>query len=141
MYASWWLSTFITFSWLCNSVISIIVQLKLIKIYVVYRWISISKRIVWYRTVDREKSVSIMRAISWTQNFTTVAWKMQEIHCYCKTLDLMTVSEEMANMTWKIKVDEYSHKSLQWLSAKNMLLKTSERVIQMWINEIFTIFK
>ena len=43
---------------------------------------------------------------------------MQEIHCSCKTLDLMTVSEELANMTFKIKVDVYSHKSLQWFSTK-----------------------
>ena len=40
---------FITFSWLCNSVTVVIVQLKLIQIYAVDR------------IVDREKNLSIMR--------------------------------------------------------------------------------
>ena len=64
------------------------------------------------------------------------------LHCSCKTLDLMTVSEEMANMTCKIKVDVYSHKSLQRFGrTKNMLLKIIEGVIKMWMKEIFMVFK
>ena len=49
---------FITFSWLCNSVTVVNVQLKLIQIYIVYQRI---KRIVWDRIVDMEKKLSIMR--------------------------------------------------------------------------------
>ena len=75
----------------------------------------------------------------------------QQLHEKCKeyiyivlakTVDLMTVSEEMANMTCKIKVDVYSHKSLQWFGiTKSMLLKIIEGVIKMWMKEIFTVFK